>query len=128
VKPPPEIPFGGPVRDPHTNILRDPSGSGRAVSEEQYRDIVDNLTDTWNSDIAHCEKTVAGLRNPQSDHEGFGPCGERSVAIPGEGVSCVYPDCDCFGSEIIMLSSGYAEAFQDGDIIQGGRVVYRVDP
>lgn len=128
MKRPPEIPFGGPVPDEDGN-LRCPMGSGRFVSKQEYLNIVENMRDTWDSDVAHCEKTVAGLRDPwldQEPQEGFGPCGERSIAVPGEGRTCRYPDCDCYNSEIIMLSSGYADAMADGKIIQHGVVVYEV--
>ena len=57
--------------------------------------------------------------------KGYGPCGERISA-------CDYPDCDCFNSEIIMLSIGYAEVFEQdehgkGECISGGEVIWRED-
>lgn len=122
LKPPEDL----PPRSDIPTIHRDPAGSGRIVSREQYKEIVEHLRDTWDSDVAHCEKTVAELRNPPFEREGFGPCGQRLVAAPGEGASCLYPDCDCHDSEIIMLSSGYADACIDGSIIQHGIVVYKV--
>lgn len=37
-----------------------------------------------------------------------------------------YPDCDCNASEVIMLSTGYAEVYQDGDVVQHGRVIFNI--
>lgn len=37
-----------------------------------------------------------------------------------------YPDCDCNNSEIVMLSNGYAEVYQDGDVVQFGTTIANV--
>lgn len=82
------------------------------------------------SDVEHIQKTVARLRQPFDEdvEEGFGPCGMRATAVPGEGSMCVYPDCDCFNSETIMLSTGYAEAYRDGEVISHGVVIFKEEP
>ena len=72
------------------------------------------------SDVKHIEKTVHELREPPCDNEHKTPCGEPQA-------ECNYPDCDCLNSEIIMLSSGYAEAWRDGDVVSGGAVIYHED-
>jgi hypothetical protein len=74
--------------------------TGRFVDEGVY--------DNHVSDIHHIAQTIEGLRNP-TEH----------VDCPEDGVSC-----DCFSSEIVMLSSGYAEVWRDGDVVSGGVVIY----
>ena len=75
-------------------------------------------------DIKHIVETWEGLTDPQALAPGVGPCGERFEAGPDGVATCGYPDCDCFESEIIMLSIGYVEVHADGKVISGGEQVY----
>ena len=49
-----------------------------------------------------------GLLNPV-------PCGDEA---------CDFGACDCFLSTLVVLSSGYAEVFADGNAVQHNRVIY----
>ena len=75
--------------------------TGRFCDEFDYDSAV--------SDIKHIRKTIKGLREP-----------DEHVDCDGDGVSC-----DCFVSEIVMLSIGYAEVYRDGDVVSGGRTIYK---
>ena len=85
-----------------TSDFRSPM-TGKFVDEVDY--------DNHVSDVKHIQETVESLRNPTE------ACGE----------GCNYPDCDCHASETVMLSSGYAEVYQDGDVISSGKVIYHVE-
>jgi len=74
-------------------------------------------------DLGYIRDTMDDLQDPPAGEDGYGSCGERSMAAPGEGAMCNYPDCDCFDSEIIMTSVGYVEVYQDGRVVAFGRVV-----
>lgn len=71
-------------------------------------------------DIEQILETIQGLQHPQPEGPHGTPCGESRAA-------CTYPACDCFGSETIMLSGGYAEAYQTGEVVANGRTIYRCD-
>ena len=38
---------------------------------------------------------------------------------------CSWPDCDCTAT--VMLSTGYAEVFRNGEVVSGGRVIFNVE-
>jgi len=59
-------------------------------------------------DKAHFAETIKGLREPDETFD-----------------CCESGGCDCHISETIMTSFGYAEAYRDGEVISGGRVVWR---
>ena len=69
------------------------------------------------SDCAWAFKHWAALQDPceEPDCETFNAEGDR-----------VWPDCDCHSSEIIMLSTGYAVVWRDGDVVSGGAVIFTV--
>lgn len=73
--------------------------TGKFCDEGSFEDAV--------SDVRWIKKTLHGLRNPR-----------KHVDCDGDGISC-----DCFASETVMLSTGYAEVFRDGDVIQYGRLL-----
>lgn len=102
--------IGPPWRSPLT---------GKFCSEADYEAAV--------SDIRHIEKTLEDLRNPQTEY-GVGVCGERFLPPPGGGpATCSYPHCDCSNSETVMLSTGYAEVYREGDVISGGKIIYEAE-
>ena len=68
-------------------------------------------------DKKHCEKTAEALQN------GRAWC-EHCSADEGHDTVCV---SDCYTSEIVMLSTGYADVWCDGDVVQYGRVVWSVE-
>jgi len=68
-----------------------------------------NLTDR---DLADCAATVAELNAPAVM---FDCCRETGNT------------CDCYQSEVVMLSNGYAKVYRDGDVIQYGALVARFD-
>lgn len=77
--------------------------TGKFCDEQDYETAV--------SDVRHIRETIEGLWNP-TEH----------VDCDGDGYSC-----DCFVSETIMLSTGYAEAYREGEVIQSGKVIYTED-
>ncbi len=93
---------GRPLRSPITGLF---------CSDDEYESDREHVMDQRRSDIAHVEKTIKGLREP-----------DEHVDCDGDGISC-----DCFVSEIVMLSTGYAEVWRDGDVVQSGKVVYKED-
>ena len=70
-------------------------------------------------DFEYAKETWKELNNPQPEGPGLGPCGEKTE-------ECNYPDCECFHSETIMLSSGYAEVYADGSVVSGGKEIFNV--
>lgn len=57
------------------------------------------------SDLQHARATLAELRNPT-------PCGDTDCPL-----SAGNPDgCDCHASEVIVLSTGYAEVHATGEL------------
>jgi hypothetical protein len=83
---------------PYRNVL-----TGKFCDEGDYETSV--------SDVNHIRKTIKGLLAP-----------EEHVDCDGDGVSC-----DCFVSETIMLSTGYAEVYRYGEVVSGGVVIYSED-
>ena len=68
-------------------------------------------------DKAHCQKTAEGLV------EGRNWCPHCSDE-KGEDTYC---ESDCYTSEIVMLSTGYADVWYDGEVVQCGRVVWTAE-
>lgn len=87
----------------------DMSGDYRSPMTGKFIDVVGY--DDHVSDVRHIEETVARLREPTE------ACAK----------ACTYPDCDCHASEVVMLSSGYADVYQGGDVVQYGKIIYVVE-
>ncbi len=62
-------------------------------------------------DIEHCRETVRELNHPEE------------VCCDG----CLDGVCDCYAGETVMLSTGYAEVFRGGEVVQHGQVIHRVE-
>ena len=102
-----------PTLDEAARPLRSPI-TGLFCSELEYEDDYEHIMGQRRSDIEHVQKIIRGLREPEPCGEGFGPCDERWAEVPGSAQEgCTYPDCDCFVSETVMLSTGYAEVYSD---------------
>ena len=63
------------------------------------------------SDFAHCHATWQGLQ--ARDCSGCTDCNDPESS-------------DCFTSETVMCSFGYAEVYADGDVISGGVWLFSV--
>lgn len=50
----------------------------------------------------------------------------EALQEPCDSPDCTDGDCDCHSSETIMLSIGYADVWQDGEVVSHGVVVLNV--
>ena len=64
-------------------------------------------------DHQHCTEVWESLQDP---------CDSPDCQPPDDS----WPACDCRSSEIVVLSTGYAEVWFDGDVIQYGKIIANV--
>jgi len=78
-----------------------------------FTSVTDDVAAGLNGDWKHCEETWEALQ---------GPCDSPDCQTEDGG----WPECDCQGSEIVVIDCGYAEVWQDGGVVLGGSILFNV--